>query len=65
MLMVQSGSPGAALLRANWEQLQGAMIEAGYVTKQEFENDLNRLDDPGFMMPSSILWAAWGRRPAD
>jgi SAM-dependent methyltransferase len=63
MSMVQSGSPGATLVRANYEQLRGAMIGAGYITEQEFDQDLERLNDPDFMMPSSILWAAWGRRP--
>jgi SAM-dependent methyltransferase len=63
MFMVQRGSPGALLVGANYEQLRGAMIEAGYITAQEFDKDLARLDDPDFMMPSSILWAAWGRRP--
>jgi len=61
MLMLQSGSAGAALLRANYEQLHGALIESGYVTEPEFQDDLCRLDDSSFMMPSSIMWTAWGR----
>jgi hypothetical protein len=32
-------------------------------TEEEFNRDLARLDDPSFMMPSSIMWTAWGRRP--
>ncbi|HKV81937.1 MAG TPA: methyltransferase domain-containing protein [Candidatus Sulfotelmatobacter sp.] len=63
MFMVQSESPGAALIRANYEQLRGDMIDGGYITERELEEDLARLDDPDFMMPSSILWSAWGRRP--
>lgn len=63
MFMVQRESPGASLVRANYEQLRGAMIDAGYVTAQEFDKDLATLDNPNFMMPSSIMWAAWGRRP--
>jgi SAM-dependent methyltransferase len=62
MFMVQCASPGAMLVRANYEQLREAMIDAGYITAQEFEKDLERLDHPDFMMPSSILWAAWGRK---
>jgi 2-polyprenyl-3-methyl-5-hydroxy-6-metoxy-1,4-benzoquinol methylase len=62
MFMVQSDSPGAALVRANYEQLRGEMIDAGYITERELEEDLAHLDDPDFMMPSSILWSAWGRR---
>ena len=63
MSMVQGGSPGASLLRANHRQLRGSLVATGYLTQPEFERDLARLDDPDFMMPSSILWAAWGRRP--
>jgi hypothetical protein len=62
ILMWHGGSPGASLLRSNYEQLRSAMIDAGYVTEEEFDRDVARLDDPSFIMPSPILWAAWGRR---
>ena len=58
-----AGSPGAALLRSNYEQLRDEMIRNGYVSEQEFESDLAGLDDPDFMMPSPVMWAAWGQRP--
>jgi SAM-dependent methyltransferase len=61
--MWHSGSPGAALLRANFEQLHRTMIDAGYLTGQEFDQDIARLDDPDFLMPSPIMWTVWGRRP--
>jgi SAM-dependent methyltransferase len=63
IFMWNSGSPGASLLRANFEQLRTNMIDAGYITEEEFEQDLARLDDPDFIMPSPIMWTAWGRRP--
>jgi hypothetical protein len=63
VFMFHRESPGAALVRATYELLREAMIEANYVTPQQFEKDIARLDDPGFLMPSSILWSAWGRRP--
>lgn len=63
VLMWHGRSPGASLLRANYEQLRSAMIDAGYVSEEEFDQDAARLDDPSFIMPSPILWAAWGRRP--
>ena len=62
IFMWHSGSPGASLLRANFEQLRSNMIDAGYITEEEFNQDIARLDDPGFMMPSPIMWTAWGRR---
>jgi SAM-dependent methyltransferase len=58
-----SGSPGPTLMHANYEQLRAEMITAGYVTQQEFDQDVAALDDSSFLMPSPILWAAWGRRP--
>jgi hypothetical protein len=39
------------------------MIDGNYITQQQFEEDVARLDDPDFLMPSAILWSAWGRRP--
>jgi hypothetical protein len=38
------------------------MIDAGYLTEQEFDQDATRLDDADFMMPSPIMWTAWGCR---
>ena len=64
MFMVKCGSPGASLVRANYEQLRSAMIDAGYITGHEFDEDLARLGGEDFMMPSSMMWAAWGRRPS-
>ena len=61
--MWQGGSSGAALMRANFEQLRGAMLESGLISDQELEEDLRRLDEARFMAPSPIMWAAWGRRP--
>jgi hypothetical protein len=63
IFMWHSGLPGVSLLRANFEQLHSSMIDAGYVTEEEFDQDLARLGDPSFMMPSPIMWTAWGRRP--
>jgi len=57
------GSSGAALVRATYELLRDAMVDGNYITPQQFEEDIARLDDPDFLMPSPILWSAWGRRP--
>ena len=60
--MWPSGSPGPAILRANYSQLQSHMIDAGYLTHAEFDHDIAALDDPEFLMPSPVLWAAWGQK---
>jgi hypothetical protein len=56
-------SPGATLMRANYEQLQTQMISAGYVTQEQFDRDIAALDDPNYFMPSPVLWSTWGQRP--
>jgi hypothetical protein len=38
------------------------MIDGNYITQQQFEDDIARLDDLDFIVPSGILWSAWGRR---
>src|SRR5215469_687036 len=63
LFLWQGGSAGIALMRANLEQLRETMIERNYITRQEFNRDLAQLDDPDLLMPSSILWSVWGRRP--
>jgi SAM-dependent methyltransferase len=63
LFLWQGGSGGMALMRANLEQLRETMIERNYITPQEFVRDLAQLDDPDLLMPSSILWSVWGRRP--
>jgi SAM-dependent methyltransferase len=62
VFMVQGGSPGSDLVRANCQQLRRTMIDAGYVSADDIDEDLERLSDPQFIMPSSIMWTAWGRR---
>ena len=58
-----AGSPGPAMMRANYSQLREQMIASGHLTRAEYERDLAALDDPDFFMPSPILWAAWGQKP--
>jgi SAM-dependent methyltransferase len=60
--MWSSGSAGPSLLQANYEQLRTGMIDRGYLTEQEFDQDIAALQDPGFVMPSPVLWGAWGSR---
>ena len=64
LLFWQSGSAGVSLMRANFEQLRGALIDGSYITEQEFDHDVAQLDDPDFVVPSPIMWTAWGRRPS-
>jgi hypothetical protein len=61
--MLRRESAGVSLIRADYRQLREQMIDASYVTAEEVDADLARLDDEDFMMPSSILWSVWGQRP--
>ena len=50
-------------MRANFLQLQEMVIASELVTQGEFEQDLARLNEPDFLMPSPVLWAVQGRQP--
>jgi hypothetical protein len=39
------------------------MLESGLVTERQFNEDMKRLDDPELILPTPILWSAWGRKP--
>ena len=62
LFVAQCSSAGAAMIRANYGQLKDAMIRGGYITEEDFEADLMRLDDPRFQMPLPMMWSAWGQR---
>ena len=60
--MWQGGSAGVALIRSTLEMLADELVDSGRIGKRQLERDLARLDDPDYMAPSGIMWAAWGRR---
>lgn len=64
VFLAQGGSVAADLVRANCAQLREALVDSGEVTAAEVDRDLARLSDPEVALPSSLMWAAWGRRPA-
>ena len=57
------GSVVAKLVRSNFCQLRELMIERGYLTAEELEDDLRNLDDPDSLVLTPVMWSAWGRRP--
>lgn len=63
LFMWQGGSSGSSLMRANFEQLHDALVGGQQVSEEEWQQDLLTLDSPDFMMPSPIMWTAFGRRP--
>jgi ubiquinone/menaquinone biosynthesis C-methylase UbiE len=62
LFMWRGGSSDVSLMRTNFKQLRGDLLDAQYITEQELDQDSMRLDDPEFMTPSPTMWTAWGRR---
>ena len=55
-------SPGARLMRANFEQIREEAVNAGFITNEEVAQVLTLLDDPDFASSTNIMFTAWGRR---
>jgi 2-polyprenyl-3-methyl-5-hydroxy-6-metoxy-1,4-benzoquinol methylase len=55
-------SAGTRLLKSNYEQLKTAILSTGLLSEREFAESLAQLDSEDFLVPSSIMWTAWGRR---
>lgn len=58
----RGGSAGAQVKRANYLQLRDAMLAAGYVSDEEFVEELRLLEDPTTVTLSPVLWSVWGQR---
>ena len=59
----RGGSAGAHIKRANYLQLQDAMLAAGYISAHELAEELRALEDPATLILSPVMWAVWGQRP--
>ena len=62
LTMREGRSPGAQLMRANFEQIRQEAVDAGFVTHEEVEQMLTLLDDPDFAVSAYTIFTAWGRR---
>jgi len=56
-------SPGTNLMKLNFEEMRKPMVSSGLISQEEFEADLKRIDEQDFLMPSPMMWTAWGRKP--
>ena len=59
----KAGSAGARLVKFSCEELREAIISSGLMSQPEFEADMKRVDEQDFVMPSPMLWTAWGQLP--
>ena len=57
-------STGTSLMKLNFEEMREPMVSSGLITEEEYEADLKRIDGQDFLMPSPMMWTAWGRKPA-
>ena len=57
-------SIGTSLMKLNFEEMREPMISSGLISREEFAADLKRIDEEDFLMPSPMMWTAWGMKPA-
>ena len=55
-------SIGTKLMKLHFEEIREPMISSGLISQEEFEADLKRIDEEDFLMPSPMMWTAWGRK---
>jgi hypothetical protein len=60
--MWDGANGGADLMRINFEQIGEKVVAAGLLSAEQLKADLKRLDEPGFVTPSPIMWVATGRK---
>jgi SAM-dependent methyltransferase len=63
VMMWDRANGGADLMRINFEQIGEKVVAAGLLSAEQLKADLQRLDEPDFVTPSPIMWAAIGRKP--
>ena len=54
-------SSGTSLFKLNFEELGDPIIRSGLMSQAEFEAGLRRFDEQDFLMPSPMMWTAWGQ----
>ena len=59
----QGDSPGTRLYKLAFEELADPILRSGLISEAEFETDMRRLDELDFLMPSPMMWTAWGQVP--
>jgi len=55
-------STGTVLMKNDFGEMREPMVSSGLISQEEFEADLKRIDEEDFLMPSPMMWTAWGRK---
>jgi len=56
-------SAGTNMFKLSFEELADSILRSGLISEAEFEGDMKRLDQQDFLMPSPMMWTAWGQVP--
>jgi SAM-dependent methyltransferase len=56
-------SSGTSLLKLTCEELRDPIIGTGLISQSEFDAEMKRVGERDFLMPSPMLWTAWGQLP--
>jgi len=63
MSIWRGSSPGTNMFKLSFEELADSILRSGLISEAEFEADMKRLDQQDFLMPSPMMWSAWGQVP--
>jgi len=63
MSIWHGSSPGTNMFKVSFEELADSILRSGLISEAEFEADMKRLDHHDFLMPSPMMWTAWGQVP--
>lgn len=59
-----ANSVGASHMKLSFRELHEPMVRCGLISQEEFDADLDHIDDQDFLMPSPMLWTTWGAKPS-
>jgi ubiquinone/menaquinone biosynthesis C-methylase UbiE len=63
MSIWHGSSPGTNMFKVSFEELADSILRSGLISEAEFDADMKRLDQQDFLMPSPMMWSAWGQVP--
>jgi len=56
-------SMGTRLLQLTCHELRRPILDSGLISEAEFGAEMQRVDEPDFLMPSPMMWTVWGQVP--
>jgi ubiquinone/menaquinone biosynthesis C-methylase UbiE len=63
LVMFDRRNGGSELMRVNIDQIGADLIAAGLITQRQLDEDLAKLTEEDFAIPSPIMWSVIGRKP--